>query len=816
MKRLILVLLLLAAAATTHAQKHTISGTITDEASGETLIGATVYDIKSGQGAVTNQYGFYSLTLNDDSVHLRISFVGYTTVMHHFMLTADSTINQILSSSIELHEVVVTAERPTSPQSSQMSAISIPVEHLKAVPVLFGEVDVLKTIQLMPGVQSGTEGTSGMHVRGGGPDENLYLLDGVPLYNVNHMGGFFSAFNGDAVKNITLYKGSFPAHFGGRLSSVLDITTNNGNDKEYHGGASIGLISAKINLEGPIVKEKTTFSLSARRTYGDVLIQPFVRLAGRIEDLSTNAGYYFYDLNAKVTHKFSDRSRLFASYYMGDDAIYFKVKTREGLFYTDDYKEYLKLHYNWGNLVGSLRWNYIINPKLFMNLSASYTRYRNDINLGLEEQYYYTTGYEESQMGLSYKSGIRDITARIDFDYTPAPNHDVKFGGSMIHHIFTPEVMGMKYNYHSSDNNEPPEETDTTLGQSRVQAEELLFFAEDDWKIADAVKINYGIALSGFGVEGTFYPSVQPRLSGRVMLAEDLSLKAGYAYMTQYMHLLSNSSISLPTDLWVPVTARIEPMHAHQVAMGLSYGWRSLVDFSLEGYYKSMSNLLEYRDGTSFWGSSVGWEDKVCMGDGWAYGVEFLAQKSVGKYSGWIGYTWSHSMRLFDREGQQLNDGLPFPAKYDRRHDLSIVFIYKPSDRFDLSLSWVYSSGNTATIAMQEFEGESDSPSTDFYNDDIIDKNTYLATYGYIEGRNNFRLPAYHRMDFSVNFNKKKRHGLRTWNISVYNLYNHHNPFIVYESNRYHYTYNGQYYGSALVQLSVFPIIPSVSYIYKF
>ena len=815
MKRFCFVVVALLLCVDAVAQRHTISGTITDASTGETLIGATVYDFVSGMGAVTNQYGFYSLTLKADTVALRVSFVGYKAVIHGFRLKADTTLNQALSSSVELHEVVVTAERPTSPMSSQMSAISIPVEHLKAVPVLFGEVDVLKTIQLLPGVQSSSEGMSGMHVRGGGPDENLFLLDGVPLYNVNHMGGFFSAFNGDAVKNVTLYKGSFPAHFGGRLSSVLDITTNNGNDKEYHGSIGVGAISAKLNIEGPIIKEKTTFSLSARRTYGDVLLQPFIKVGFLAADINTTAGYYFYDVNAKVTHKFSEKSRLFASYYMGDDAIYLKVKTRDRFIYESNYKEYLKMRYGWGNMVGSIRWNYVLNPKLFMNVSGSYTRYRNKISLGLENQYYSDTYYQVDSMEMSYKSGIRDYTARVDFDYSPNPNHDVKFGGSYIHRVFTPEVMGMKYETHSNDTT-LNETMDTTLGQSVVRAHEFIAFIEDDWKIGNAVKLNYGVAMSGFGVEGRFYPSIQPRLSARYLLAEDLSIKAGYAFMTQYMHLLSNSSISLPTDLWVPVTARIEPMYAHQVAMGVSYGWKSLIDFSLEGYYKRMTNLMEYKDGTSFWGSSVGWEDKVCMGDGWSYGVEFLAQKTVGKYSGWVGYTWSRTMRLFDREGQELSGGQPFPAKYDRRHDVSVVFMYKPNDNFDCSLSWVYCSGNTATLAMHEFEGESNSGGYWDNETTNYDENRLIGTYGYIEGRNNFRMPAYHRMDVSVNFHKKKKHGVRTWNISVYNAYNRQNPYIVYESERYHYTYNGQYYGNALVQLSLFPIIPSASYIYKF
>ena len=354
---------------------QTVSGTITDATTGETLIGATILDETSGKGTVSNAYGRYTLTLKEDTALLRISYIGYRTEHRNMSLRGNRQLNIALSPSVELDEVTITAERINSPQVSQMSAIEVPVEQLKMVPVIFGETDVLKAIQLLPGVQSGTEGMSGIYVRGGGADENLFLLDGVPLYNVNHLGGFFSAFNGDAIKNVTLYKGSFPARFSGRISSVLDITTNNGNDRSWHGGLSVGLMSAKVNVEGPIIKEKTTLSLSLRRTYGDLLIQPIIMAVALSETEgqgTANAGYYFYDLNAKVTHKFSDRSRLYAMWYSGDDEAYMRFRSNE----QELGKEHIKLGYQWGNLATSLRWNYELTPKLFMNVTGSFTRYR--------------------------------------------------------------------------------------------------------------------------------------------------------------------------------------------------------------------------------------------------------------------------------------------------------------------------------------------------------------------------------------------------------------------------------------------------------
>ena len=801
MKKKLLLLLFIAAAATTWAQ-HTVSGTVTDAKTGETLIGATVYDTVSKKGSITNQHGRFTITLKESKAVLRFSFVGYESQFHPMDLSKNQRLDVQLKGSLTLAEVTITGERTQHVESSQGGIIEIPVEQVKSVPVIFGETDVIKVVQLMPGVQSGAEGMSGMYVRGGGPDENLFLLDGVPMYNVNHLGGFFSAFNSDAVKNISLYKGSFPAHFSSRLSSVLDITTNNGNDKEYHGGIGVGLISAKFNLEGPIVKEKTTFSISGRRTYGDVFLQPMIALmmAADGEEGKVNAGYYFYDLNAKVTHKFSDRSRLYASYYMGDDALYARYKF--GQSYTS--QDFMRLSYKWGNIVGSLRWNYELTPKLFMNVTGAYTRYRNNLSLTEESKH---TNYSD-EYTMNFNSGIQDATARVDFDYAPTPDHAIKFGGQFLHHIFTPETSSMKISENDQDENY---NFDTVIGQSIVHANEFMAYGEDDWRINDWLKVNAGLNLTGFAVQGTFYPSLQPRVSGRMLINDRLSAKVGYAYMTQYLHLLSNSSISLPTDLWVPVTARIRPMTSQQVAAGFFYNLMDSLNLSVEGYYKYMDNLLEYKDGASFWGSSQGWEDKVCMGRGWAYGVEFLAQKNLGRLTGWLGYTWSHTYRLFDREGNILNNGKKFPAKYDRRHDVSVVLSYKFNDHIDASVSWVFSTGNAATLALQDIDpsgGERVQRNNgwNYYN--------YSSTVPYVSSRNNYRMPNYHRMDVSINFHKKLRRGQRTINLSVYNVYNHQNPYLVYESYRWS-NLEGRDM-KVLKQLSIFPILPSISYIWKF
>ncbi len=781
------------------AQKRTISGYVMDAASKETLIGATVFDRNSGKGCATNNYGFYTLTLDQGGVDLQVSYVGYTQQNKAIDLKENLSINFLLETNTTLDEVVVEATRATvSARSPQMSVVELPVQQIKSIPTLFGEADVLKAIQLLPGVQNGSEGSAGMYVRGGGPDENLLLLDGVPVYNVNHALGFFSVFNPDALKNVTLYKGSFPAHFGGRLSSVVDIRMKEGDMQKYHGNVSVGLISSKLNVEGPIVKDKLSFNLSFRRTYGDLLIKPTLWIASAISpDMSKlRAGYNFYDLNAKLNWKISDKDRLYLSFYTGDDAISFGVRYKDyendGVQYTNN----MGLGWRWGNKVASLRWNHVMSQKLFMDASVNYTQYRHRLTMDMSDERFYEQYNQtvKDEFNMAYKSGINDITAKVDFDYTPLPNHEIRFGGNYTYHMFRPEVQSAKM----VEGNQTA--IDTTMSASNVYAHETALYAEDNMTFGDIFRVNAGVHYSTFTVDGKTYQSVQPRLSASVMLASNLSLKAGYAYMTQYVHLLSNSSLSLPTDLWVPVTKNIVPMNAHQWSLGAFYELPRLFDISLEGYYKTMDNLIEYKDGASFFGSSDTWENKVCMGRGWAYGVEFLVQRSFGKTTGWIGYTWAHAKRQFDREGMEINGGKVFPAKYDRRHDLSITVQHKFSERFDLSGTWVFSSGNCGTLGTQVYEG-------------LMDEWGYIPSINALE-RNNFRMGNYHRLDLSVNFHKQKKHGIRTWNISVYNVYNHKNPFIVYTD--YGWDEATQTEKKRLMQASLFQIIPSVSYSYKF
>ena len=579
---------------------------------------------------------------------------------------------------------------------------------------------------------------------------------------------------------------------------MVDIRMKEGDMQKYHGNASIGLISSKFNFEGPIVKDKLSFNLSYRRTYGDLLIKPALWVASwSVPEISKlSVGYYFYDFNGKLNWKISDKDRLYLSFYTGDDAIYFGVKNKDFIADDTEYTHRIKLNWKWGNKVAALRWNHVMSQKLFMDASFNYTQYRHNLGMNLTEEdtYLPTNTSTKNEFNMAYKSGINDFTAKVDFAYTPLPNHEIRFGGNYTYHIFRPEVQSMKM--------EEGQQAmiDTVVGSPNVYAHETALYVEDNMTFGDIFRVNAGVHYSTFTVEGKTYQSVQPRLSTSIMLASNFSLKAGYAYMTQYVHLLSNSSLSLPTDLWVPVTAKIVPMNAHQWSVGAFYELPRLFDISVEGYYKTMDNLLEYKDGASFFGSSERWDEKVCMGKGWAYGVELLVQRSFGKTTGWIGYTWAHSKRQFDREGQMINNGKVFPAKYDRRHDISVTVQHKFSDKFDLSGTWVFSSGNCGTLGTQVYEG--------LPND--------WGEFQHINAleRNNFRMGNYHRLDLGANLHFPLNPGLLTLNFSVYNVYNHNNPFLVYTG--YVYNESTQQTEKKLMQVSIFPIIPSFSLSYKF
>ena len=769
------------------AQKYTISGYIKDASSGENLIGANVWDQQSEQGASANAYGFYSLTLPADSVFLIASYVGYRPTIRKFVLDKDTLINFELQDNALLEEIVISAaEAERIQQVTRMSTISVPMEQIKSLPALLGEVDVLKTLQLLPGVQSGNEGTSGLYVRGGGPDQNLILLDGVPVYNASHLFGFFSVFNADAINKVELIKGGFPARYGGRLSSVIDISMKEGNMKEFHGEGSIGLVASKLTLEGPIINDKTSFIVSGRRTYLDLLARPIIRAQ---TDGDENVGYYFYDLNAKINHRFSNSDRLYLSAYLGDDQFYTRYRGQYSPEPGINLDEEDEAGLNWGNLTSALRWNHAYNPKLFSNLTLTYSRYRFNIFQRFDNERY---DYDEERITTSqgqtrYLSGIEDWGAKLDYDYIPSPRHHVRFGASAIRHTFTPGALNVQQDDVIDDF-----VIDTLFGSQKTRAVELATYVEDDFEISERFKINAGLHVSAFLVNEEEYVSVQPRIAARYLLNDELSIKVSYVQMAQFIHLLTNSGIGLPTDLWVPATERIRPQRAHQVALGLAKSWKAEYEISLEGYYKEMYNLIEYKEGASFINVSSDWQDKVAVGDGLSYGAELLIQKKKGRTTGWLGYTLSWTNRQFE----ELNFGRRFPYKYDRRHDLGMAVVHQWKENIDLSASWVYGTGNAISLPVAVYRAEEGSRG-------------FGQNVNYYGDRNSYRMRAFHRLDLSITFHKKKRWGERDWVLGVYNAYSRRNPFYIYL--RENFDEDPQF-----SQVSLFPIIPSFSYRFKF
>ncbi|WP_020569975.1 TonB-dependent receptor [Neolewinella persica] len=779
-----LILLLLTLAAIPLGAQTTISGYFTDEASGEPLLSANVIDLNTGEGALSNTYGFYSLTLpKADSARLRFSYIGYQSREITVALRGDRKIDVQMSPSVDLQVVEVTSDRGERiEQQTQMSRTEIPVAQIKRIPALLGEVDVLKTLQLLPGVQSGGEGTTGLYVRGGSPDQNLVLLDGVPIYNVSHLLGIFSVFNADALRNVTLTKGGFPARYGGRLSSVLEINMKEGNLNKWEGEGSVGLISSKLTVSGPIKKGKTSVLLSGRRTYADFIAKPLIKSAASQDGSEVDLSLYFYDLNAKLQHKVNDKHRLFLSFYSGADVFGTEIKEDDDTFGGGT---------DWGNIITAGRWNWEISPKLFMNTTATLSRYEINIDALADD------GVDDFRA--RYVSGIYDFGGKVDLDYIPSPDHYVRFGGGWTNHTYRPGAVSLKA---ESDGEV---DLDTLVGSQTDYSNEFYAYAEDDFRLG-ALKVNAGLHFSAFSVNDELYTSLQPRLGLRYLVKEDISFKASFSTMQQYINLLTSEALSLPTDLWVPSTNRVRPQSSWQVAAGAAktFGGDQF-EISLEAYYKQMKNVVSFREGASFiLGLEDAWEDKVTQGDGEAYGLELFIQKKQGRFTGWLGYTLSWNWRQFD----EINSGERFPFRYDRRHDLSIVGNYNLSDRVWVSGAFVYGTGNAVSLPTFGYQTAQRNDGSGF-------------TSSFVEAgveKNGFRMSNYHRLDLSISFRKKKRKWERTWVIGAYNAYWHRNPYFLTAGNFTTCDDNtGQCTTKRRVrEISILPIIPSVSYQFKF
>ena len=780
--RAILLVVFVAITVTAFPQKkYTISGYVRDSLSGESLISASVAIEGQSRGINSNQYGFYSITLQEGSYRVAASFTGYQPIDTLIELHSNQVIHFNLLQRALLAEVVISSVRKdNNVRAAQMGKIDLSVNRIKSLPVLMGEVDILKTLQLLPGIRNAGEGNTGMYVRGGGPDQNLIMLDDAIVYNSAHLFGFFSIFNSDAIKNISVIKGSMPAQYGGRLSSVLDVAMKEGNMKKYEVEGGLGLIASRISVQGPIKKDKASFIVSARRTYFDVLTKPFISKSSDFY----GSGYYFYDLNTKVNYKFSDKDRVYLSGYFGRDV--FTFNNRERAFKAD---------IPWGNSTATLRWNHVFNRKLFANTTLVYNDYK------------FAFGATQKDFHIKLSSGIRDLNAKLDFDYYPAAKHRIKFGGLYTFHTFVPNVVSGTQG----------ETTFEPNNDSKKFAGEMAAYIQDEWDISSRINVNAGLRYSGFTQLGPYtifqrdldgnktdssvygrgkgvktYGGPEPRLTFRYSIDDETSLKAGVTRNLQYIHLVSNAGSTLPTDLWVPSTYRVKPQISWQYAAGLFKNFRdNEFETSLELYYKDMRNQIEYGEG--YTPSLNDPEDDFVFGRGWSYGAEVFINKTRGRLTGWIGYTLSWTWRKFEA----LNDGEKYPAKYDRRHDLSVVASYEFSDRWKFSGVFVFGSGNATTLPER------------FYIVDGVLTQEYSKV-------NQYRMPSYHRLDLSATYTPKKKPNRRleqSWVFSIYNTYSRLNPYFIY------FDQTGSAYDGSLeinaLQVSLFPIIPAVTWNFK-
>ena len=764
--------------------KFTISGFVKDATSGEYLMGANVYIKENMKGTQTNQYGYFSLTLDKGTYTFIVSFMGFNNDTEKINLNQNLKINTSLQEKvITKKELVITGEKDDKNTSSiDMGKVQLDVEKIKTLPAFMGEVDVLKTIQLTPGVQNAGEGNSSFYVRGGGPDQNLILLDEAVVYNVSHLFGFFSVFNSDAVQNIDLTKAGMPANYGGRLASVLDISMKEGNSKQLQVDGGIGLIASRLTIQGPVKHDTSSFIISARRTYIDLLIKPFVKKSSPFY----GTGYYFYDLNGKVNYRISDKDRIFLSGYLGRD-IFNLNDDEQGIGFTNSIL--------WGNATGSLRWNHVFGPKLFSNTSLIFSNYKSI--------------FDASQSGyvMSLISGITDYNAKTDFTLFPNSRNTFKFGAAYTFHIFTP-------------NNATAQSSGTSLNLGtpvKLYSNDVAAYVNDEYDLTDKIKFDAGARYTFFEPVGPFdrfvenslgnivdtihyrkfqkiaeYNHIEPRFSARYELDKQSSVKASFTENYQYIHLVSLSDISLPIDMWVPCTEIVKPQFGTQYSLGY---FRNFVnnefETSVEVYYKEMENQIAFKEGTEPEDNlNNNIDNNFTFGRGWSYGSEFFINKKTGKWTGWIGYTLSWTKMNFP----DLNFGETFWAKYDRRNDISLILSYELNSKWTFSAIFVYATGNAMTFPIGRY----------FLEDNVVNE------YGPVNGD---RMPPYDRMDISATYTKNKNKKFHSsWNFSVYNVYNRYNPYYIYLST----IAQGQSIITNAVQVSLFPVLPSVTWNFKF
>ncbi len=751
---------------------YTISGYVKDTKTGEELIGATVF-IKELQatGTTTNAYGYYSITIPEGNYTITAQFIGYGPQSIQITLTQNTKQNFNITEKVtELEEVVITSERKDGNITKNLMGVEkINMQEIKNIPVIFGEKDILKTLQLLPGVKSAGEGNSGFYVRGGNADQNLILLDEATVYNASHLLGFFSVFNADAIKDVTLYKGSQPAEYGGRLSSVLDIRMKEGNNKEYSVEGGIGAISSRLKIEGPVSRDKGSFTIAGRRSYADM----FLKLSK--DSALSERKLYFYDLNAKFNYRINDNNRIFLSGYFGKDVLAFGSQ----------------MGVDWGNVTGTLRWNHLYSAQIFSNTSLIYSNYDYNIITNLAG----TDG--------EIISRIQDYNFKQDFQYFPNTKNKFKFGFNTIYHKIIPGAITTQSDLAISQLNLP-----------HKQALDNALYFTHEYKLSENINFDYGLRFTSFSAlgPGDFYTynalgetidtasynngefaksyfSIEPRFAANFLLNEQSSLKASYSRNTQNLHLLSNSTSGNPTDLWIPSSNNVKPEIADQLSLGYFRNFKeNMFEFSTEVYYKYLQNQIDYKDGAELrFNENV--ESQLLFGTGRAYGIELFLKKKYGRFNGWIGYTLAKT----EKKIEGINNGSYYPAKQDRTHDISVVGIYEISKKWTISATWVYYTGNAVTFPSGKYEIAG-------------------QVVNYYTERNGYRMPDYHRLDLGATWQKKKTDKFESsWNFSLYNAYGRENAYsITFQEDPDDPT------KTQAVQTTLFRWVPSVTYNFKF
>lgn len=760
------------------AQQYSVSGFVRDGASGEPLIGATVYEPNLHVGTTTNKSGFYSLILPAGDRVIQWSYVGYFQKSDTFYLGQNEMRSHELDENYYIDEIVVEADAlETIPdETSTPNVVSIPINQIRFLPPVFGEVDLIKSIQMMPGVQTGLEGSGGFYVRGGTPDQNLILIDGVPVYNINHAFGYFSSFSTDAISQFQLYKGGFPARYGSRLSSVLDITLKDGNDKEFSGAAGLSFVAFYGYLEGPIIQGKTSFSISARRSMPGIpnIFNPFSNFADGSENVAS-----FYDITAKITHRISERDKLTASFFRSKDT-YSNTLTEKYTAGNSRIEEKTEDKVDWANTTGALRWSHVHSAKLFATYAFNYAEYLFNIRSTYNQVVQSDSGRAETNYALRYYSGIRDFSAKADYEYTSSSKHHIRYGGIYTLHALAPGAVEANFQG-------PRISLDTVLGPSRrIQSNEFGLYIEDDIKVSTRLRANLGLRISSYLVNGKAYFAPEPRASMRYSLNSKMAFKASYSYMNQYLHMLSNSGLGLPIDLWFPATEKIGPQSSHQVTAALVRTIKDNWEVSVEGYFKQLKNVIDYAEGSDFLSVQSSWENSVEQGIGQNYGLEFLVQKKFGNARGWLGYTLAWNRRKFDN----INQGEWYYYRYDRRHQINLSASLPYSDRSALSFNIVYGSGYPITFPYGRY----------------LDANGNVV-FDY-QQKNGYRLRYYLRFDVGYTNTKENfNSGLKQeFMVSIYNLFNRSNPYYMYLD------YDPNTGAPIAKEVSLIPFFPSITY----